>query len=141
MASLAEIRTTLKDTIEAAVSDLQVYEKAPEQVNLPAAVVLPTQTDFVQAFGRGLDVYEFDVLVLVSRRDDDLAQTDLDEYVNGFGAKSIRQAIFAARATLAALGIDAFVVGMSDYGAQFNVGDIDHVGARLRVRVTTSGTA
>lgn len=141
MPSLATCRRRIKEVVDAAVSDLHVYQNAPESVNLPAAVIVPRASDFATAFARGNDVYELDILVLCSRRDDDLAQDDLDEYVNGFGTKSIREAIFNARPTLAAEGIDAFVTGMTDYGAQFQVGDMDHVGARLRVRINTSGTA
>lgn len=141
MPSLATIRTTLRDTIQDAITDLSGYATVPEVANLPAFVVIPRTTNFMVAMGRGLDTYTFDVLVLVSRRDDDLAQLDLDEYVNGFGASSIRQAIWNARATLLALDIDATVTGMSDYAARFDVGNLDHVGARLTVQVNTTGTA
>lgn len=140
MPSLAQIRTALKDTISAAVPSLTGYRTTPEQANLPAFVVIPRTTNFVVAMGRGIDTYDLDVLVLISRRDDGLAQDDLDEYVNGFGDKSIRQAVWNDR-TLGLANCDAHVVGLSDYGARFNIGELEHVGARLLVRVTTSGTA
>lgn len=141
MASLSAIRTALKTTIAAGVTGIQGYETVPEVTNLPAFVVIPRSTDFTGAFGRGLDTYLFDVIVLVSRRDDQLAQLDLDPYVNGFGSSSIRQAVFNARNLGLADGTDATVTGMSDYGATYDVGDIDNVGARLTVQVLTSGTA
>lgn len=139
MASLAQIRDALADTITAAVTGITGYPTVPEVANLPAFVVIPRTTEFDRSFGRGMDTYNFDVIVLVSRRDDGLAQADLDEYVNGFGSSSIRQAIWNTRQL--GIGVDASVTGMSDYGAQFDVGDIDHVGARLAVQVITSGNA
>lgn len=140
MASLAQIRTGLKTTIEAAVTGMFGYNQVPEVANLPAFVVVPRETDFVVAMGRGVDTYEFDVIVMVSRRDDGLAQTDLDAYITGAGASSLRQAIFNAP-TLGLAGTHAHVYRMESYGATWEVAEINHVGAALKVRVTTTGTA
>lgn len=140
MASLSAIRAALKTTIEDAVPAIQCYANVPEVTNLPAAVVMPRSSDFNRAMGRGVDLYLFDVIVLVSRRDDDLAQYDLDELVTGAGAKSLRQAIWNNR-DLDLTDTDAHVTGMSQYGAQWDIGDVDHVGAVLSVQVTTPGTA
>lgn len=139
MASLTQIRAALSSTITAAVSGIQGYPTVPEVANLPAFVVLPRTADFLGAMGRGADTYSFDVIVLVSRRDDQLAQAELDTFINGFGSSSIRAAIWGTRDL--GIGVDATVTGMADYGAQFDVGDLDHVGARLTVEVLTSGTA
>lgn len=141
MASLTDIRVALRDTIASAIDDLSPYNTVPEAANLPAWIVVPRTTDFFGAMGRGLDTYEFDGIVLVSRRDDELAQYDLDEFINGFGSKSIRQAVWNNRTLGLTDGTEATVVGMSDYGAQFPASGLDHVGAVLRIRVTTSGTA
>jgi hypothetical protein len=141
MPSLATIRTTLRDTIQDAITDLSGYATVPEVANLPAFVVIPRTANFNVAFARGQDTYAFDVLVLTARRDDELAQLDLDDYINGFGPLSVREAIWNAKAALLALGMDVNVGGWSDYGAQFAIGDIPHVGARLTVQVNTTGTA
>lgn len=139
MASLAQVRTGLKTTI-ASPTGLIGYNQVPEVANLPAFVVVPREIDFAVAMGRGVDVYEFDVIVLVSRRDDGLAQTDLDAYVTGAGSSSIRQAVWNGR-TLGLADTDAHVYRMESYGAQWDIGEINHVGAALKVRVTTPGTA
>jgi hypothetical protein len=141
MASLTQIRTALESTISAAVSGIQGYATVPEVTNLPAFVVVPRSSEFGRAMGRGLDGYTFDVIVLVSRSDDQLAQAALDPFVNGFGSSSIRQAVWNTRTLGLTDGTEATVTGMSDYGAPFDVGDIDNVGARLTVEVLTSGTA
>lgn len=140
MASLAQIRTALKTTITAAVPALFGYDTVPQVANLPAFVVVPRTTDFNVAMGRGTDTYEFDVIVLVSRGDDGLAQTALDAYINGFGSSSIRQAIWGAR-TLGLSNVDATVTGMSTYGGEWDIGELPHMGAALKVRVHTTGTA
>lgn len=140
MSSLSQIRTALSSTITAAIPGLQGYPRLPEVTNLPGFVVIPRTTDFEFTMGRGFDQINLDVIVLVSRRDDQLAQIELDDYVNGFGAKSIRQAVWNTRG-LGLADVEAAVTGMSDYGAQFEVGALDNVGARLSVRVLTSGTA
>jgi hypothetical protein len=139
MASLAQIRTAIASTITSAIAGLEGHDKVPESINVPGFMVVPRSTDFDKAFGRGLDGYGFDVIVLVSRTVDELAQSALDDYLNGFGSKSIRQAVWNNR-TLG-LGVDASVTGMSDYGATFEVGGVEYVGGRLAVDVLTSGNA
>lgn len=140
MSSVSQIRTALKDTITAANSAVFGYQQIPESVNVPAAIIVPRSSDFVIAMGRGADAHEFDVIVLVGRADDSLAQTAVDAYVTGAGASSIRQAIFNARG-LGLSDCDAHVYGMESYGAEWDIGGINYVGAVLKVRVHTSGTA
>jgi len=140
MASLTAIRSGIKDTVEAAIPDIQGYNTVPEVANLPAFVVVPGPADFAVAMGRGVDTYEFDVIVLVSPRDHELGQYDLDEYLTGAGTKSVRQAIWNAK-TLGLADTEAFVYASRNYGAQFAIGDLPHIGAVLKVRVTTPGTA
>lgn len=140
MATLAQIRTGFKTTIQAAVTGLTVYDTVPEVTNLPAVVVMPRSADFQVAMGRGADEWLFDLIVLVSPRDHGLAQVELDGYVTGAGASSIRQAIWNAR-TLGLAGTDAHVFGMDRYGATWDVGEIPNVGAALQTRVHTTGTA
>lgn len=140
MASLTEIRTALALTLKNTINGLACYPLVPESVNVPAAMVAPRDSDFQLAMGRGFDGYGLDVIVLVGRADDQVAQLALDDYVNGFGDKSIRQAVWNAR-DLGLSGVEANVTGMSDYGATFEVGGVDYVGARLAVKVLTPGTS
>ena len=140
MASLTAIRTALKTTVTASVPSLFGYDVVPEVTNLPAIVVMPRSADFEGAMGRGLHVYEFDLIVLVSRRDDALAQKELDTYLTGAGASSIYLAIWNAN-TLGLTDTKAQVSGMESYSAQWDVGDIPNIGAVLKVRVATTGTA
>lgn len=140
MSSVAQIRTALKSTITDAITGLFGYNQVPEVANLPAVVVVPRASEFSAAMGRGVDVHEFDVIVLVPRADDGLAQTALDAYVTGAGSSSIRQAVWNAR-TLGLADADAHVYAMESYGAEWDIGALNHVGAALKVRVHTTGTA
>jgi hypothetical protein len=78
--------------------------------------------------------------VLAPSGDNDVGQDILDDYVTGAGDKSIRQAVFNNR-TLGLSNVDAHVSGMTDYGGSFEAVDVDHIGARLRLVVHTTGTA
>jgi hypothetical protein len=140
MASLRQIREALKTTIEAAIPEMQGYDTVPESANLPAFWSVPRPANFVVAFGRGSDTYTFDLFVAVSRGDDEIGQVELDDYLTGAGDKSIREAIWNAR-TLGLTDTDATVTGFENYGAQFQIADTDHIGAVLKLQVTTSGTA
>jgi len=145
MATLKAIRRELVRVIEAAIPEMKGYPTLPDSINsLPAVVVVPYTTSFSESMGRGTDRYELDMLVLVSTNDMGLRQEDLDEYVSGAGPKSIRRAIWqAVDGPGGAFGTlpdtDAHVDQMLDYGARFAFGDVEHIGARLRVIILTKG--
>jgi hypothetical protein len=140
MSSVAQIRTALKTTVSAAIPSLFVYDTVADAVNLPALIVEPAASDFAVAMGRGTDTHTFNLYVLTSWREAGLAQNDLDAFVTGAGALSIRAAVFATP-RLGLADSHANVTGMRNYGASFTVGDIDCVGAVLEMVVHTSGTA
>ncbi len=138
---LARIRDAIKSTIETNITSLHCYDTVPDGANvLPAVVVIPFTSDFEVSMGRGTDTWEFDLLVLVSTSDMDIRQDSLDAYVSGSGSLSIRQAIFNNK-TLGLSGTDAHVSEMLEYGLRFEVASYPHIGARLRLKVHTSGTA
>lgn len=140
MASLSTIRDAIKTTLESAIGGLSVYDTVPEASNLPAIVVVPNMASFDVAMGRGVDTWEFDLAVLVSFSDADIAQDSLDDYVTGAGPKSVRQAIFNNK-TLGLTDANAHVHEMSDYGSGFEMAKVQHIGAKLRLVVHTKGTA
>lgn len=141
MAGLEAIRDAIKTTIETAITTLHCYDTVPDSANvLPAVVVIPFSTDFEIAMGRGTDSYEIDLLVLVSTSDMDIQQDSLDAYVSGFGSSSIRQVIFNNK-TLGLTSTNAHVSEMLEYGMRFEAAGYPHIGARLRMKVHTPGTA
>lgn len=140
MASLQAIRDAIKTTLESAIEGLTVYDTVPEVSNLPAAVVVPLSANFVVAMGRGADTWTFELPVLVSYTDADIAQDSLDDFVTGAGAKSIRQVVFQNKG-LGLDDVDAHISGMSDYGTAFTMADVQHIGAKLQLTVHTKGNA
>lgn len=140
MASLKEIRTAVKTTLEAAITGLTVHRTVPGAANLPCVIVRPAEdtASFAVAMGRGTDTWQLDLLVLVSRADAQLAEDQLDAYITGAGTSSIRQVIFNAR-TLGLAGVDAHVSGVSGYGAAYEVGGVQYTGAVARLVVHTRG--
>jgi len=93
--SIPLIRDALKTRV-ATISALNVYDTMPENVNVPAAIVYPSPGTFLthQTMDGAADL-EFAVIVLVSAGVDDLAQDELDGYLAGSGATSIKAAIEA----------------------------------------------
>lgn len=140
MATIAQIRTAAKTTITAAISGLFGYDQFASVTHLPAVVVVPRATNFDLAMGRGTDEHDLDLIVLVSKRDLALAQSELDKYLTGAGSNSIRQAVFNAR-TLGLSGTDAHVTGMSGYAQPMEVAGQECLSATLALKVYTSGVA
>lgn len=133
MPSLRTVRDTLASTVAEAVPDLHTYANVPESPSDPALIVRPRSADFMVAMGRGAITYVFDLIVLASRRDDDLAQYDLDEYLEPIGDKSVAAALWDARPDFHAVGMDVLTRGWSDYAATES-----SVQAALEVHVTTN---
>lgn len=141
MAALGAIRDAIKATVEANVTGLRVYDTVPESPALPALLILPVETDFFKAFGRGSDTHQIDLFLMLSRTVPRTGQDSLDAYVGGSGSQSIRAVVFANQTLGLTDGTQAIVSGMSRYGGSFPAAGIDHIGAALRLVVTTPGTA
>lgn len=134
---MAEVRAAIKTVLEAAIAaPFFVHSKLAGVTNPPAVVVKPADADYEVAFGRGVDTWNYDLIVLASLADDATAQEKLDELVDGGGTKSIRKAIFNNR-TLGLANTDAHISGMSDYDGRHTVGTLTYAGAVLRLVVHT----
>lgn len=90
--TVSDLRTNLAANI-ATISGLRTAAVVPSDPKPPIAVVMPNSITFDTAFARGLDEYEFVVLVIVGKVDDRTAQNALDGYCNPTGALSIKTAI------------------------------------------------
>ncbi len=95
MASLPKLRTALYNVLSG-IGGLSVYTTTPEtNPNYPALLIQPVTATFTTALARqgGQDVYEFDLVILMSGADVQVAQDALDEYLALRGPRSIRQLI------------------------------------------------
>lgn len=143
MATLKAIRTAVKTTYEANLTNVTVHRTMPGSAAGDVIVCRPADdltADFNVAMGRGTDTWQLDLVVLVPNRDLELAQDALDDYITGAGTKSIRQVTFVNR-TLGLTDVNAHVAGVSGYGADYQLGQTQYLGATLRLVVHTTGTA
>lgn len=123
MSALDDIRTALKTAL-ATCADLNGYEVAPAQVNVPAAIVAPEGVEYSTDFDGGA-TYTFPIQFLASLGDWGTAQRQLDAYVAHDG--SAVDAIHAAT-------VEARVVRMDQYGLT-TYGDTNYLGCQVVVEV------
>lgn len=132
MATLSGMRTGIATNL-GAITGLRTAATMPDQPNPPIAIVMPQSVSYDTAFGRGLDTYEFVVLVIVGRVDERTAQNLLDGYCNPTGATSIKTAIESDR-TLGGEVNDLRVTDMRNYSS-IPVGEITYLAAEFVVSV------
>lgn len=140
MPTLTEIREAIDNTVQNRIAGLRGFDEVTDVAQLPAMVVMPARdtADFTGAMGRGLDVWRFDLYILVQRGEGSAAQKALDQYVSGSGPRSLRQC-FYENSDLGGVVDDASCEGIREYGGKFQTARIDHVGAIVRLTVRTSG--
>lgn len=135
MAELAEIRDAIKTTIENNISGLRVYDTIPDVTNLPAVVPFPRKCDFDGAMGMGMDIWEIDLIVLVSPgADRRRAQEKLDGYITGRGSDSVRKVLFDNSDLGLTDGTFIHPTGVSGYGGSWET-HVESVGAILHTTV------
>lgn len=132
MATLSGMRSGIATNLSA-ITGLRTAATMPDQPNPPIAIVMPQSVSYDTAFGRGLDTYEFVVLVVVGRVDERTAQNLLDGYCNPTGATSIKTAIESDR-TLGGEVNDLRVTDMRNYSS-IPVGEITYLAAEFVVSV------
>ena len=143
MASLKQIRTAVKTTLEANLTGINVHRTVPGSAAGVVVVCRPADdetADFIVAMGRGSDTWRFDLLVLVPSSSLAPGQDTLDDYITGAGNKSVRQVVFNNRHLGLTEDTDAHVSGVFGYGADYRLGNTDYLGATLRLTVHTKGT-
>lgn len=96
----------------ATISGLRVSYYILDNPSPPVAIVAPPTIKYDQSFGRGLDEYSFQVIVLVTRADERIGQELIDSYCAPAGAGSIKAAIESDR-TLGGLVADLRVTDMT----------------------------
>lgn len=132
MATLTQIRTGLAANL-ATIPGLRTTATVPDDISPPIAVTFTSTITYDETFGRGLDRYEFSVLVIVGRVDARTSQNTLDAYCAPSGASSIKTAIESNR-TLGGIIQDLRVTEMRNYGAS-NIQSVDYLTAEFVVTV------
>ncbi len=142
--TMGQLRQAIADTITAGVATtpaLYTYGSVVESIMLPAVVIEPFSADFNVTFGRGLDTFDFNLFVLVSRADPTSAQATLDALISGVGDSSIRRALYDKPDLGLGPSVDTVVHSMKGYGGSMEGYGISHIGAILQVCVSVSNNS
>lgn len=136
-ATLAQVRAGLQTRLKT-ISGLQTYAYLPTVPVCPCAFVGSPQLAYHQAM-KGVAEYTFTVWVLTNEsKPTEAAQTELDEYVQPTGTKSIKAALEGTSPqTLSGVVDDVVVDELVGYGIY--AGDqAAYFGAQFQVRVISS---
>ena len=127
----SQVREGLKANLEA-IKGMRVYDLIPSVPVAPAAVVGQLDFTFDLNNARGLDQANLDVVVLVQRFTERTGQNDLDKYLAGTGAYSIKAAI---ESDLTLGGACNTLRVTSAEAGSYAAGDIEFLSYRYRLTV------
>ncbi len=135
MANLSDIRDGIAANLVTA--GILAYPNARDSVVPPEAHVGPPEiVEYDYTAGRGVDRWLVPVRLYVSKAEEDTAQDDLDEYIDGSGGLSVKAAI-EADATLGSMSpvpLGVRVLTASKYG-EYPVGGSKYLGVEFLVEV------
>lgn len=130
MASISTLRTKLATNL-ATITGLRTTSTMPDNPNPPIAIVIPRSVSYDEAFRKGLQIYQFNVMVIVGRVDERSAQNNLDAFCSSTGSSSIKLAIESDK-TLGGNAFDVRVTEMTNYG-EITVGEVVYLSAEFQV--------
>jgi hypothetical protein len=136
MSTLAQIRTAVKTTLEAGVSNIVVYEKAGDVTQSPSVVLVPKDEMVGPSFAGG-SIYDFDLIVMSERQPIQVAQTRLDLLLDKGSSGSIPSVINDSNG-LGLADVDAYVGKMTDYGKEYVSQGATYIGAVLAMKVVVT---
>jgi hypothetical protein len=130
--TVSQLRAGLATRL-ATISGLRTSAYVPPDPMPPVAIVVPTGITFDSTFARGMDEYDFTILVLVGSVDDRTSQDRMDAYCDPSGSGSIKAAIEGDK-TLGGVAFTCRVREMRNY-QQTPVGDQMYLSAEFAVQV------
>lgn len=133
MVAVADIRSGMAANLRTLTELAQVHEHLPGSLTPPSAAIRLVSITYDDTNARGLDAYEFEVLLVVSRKDDERAQQKLDSFLDKTGAHSVKTAI-EADSSLGGSVADVHVQEVGSIG-QISWAGIAYLGAVITVEV------
>jgi len=130
--SVTSLRSGLATRL-ATITGLRTAAYVPPDPMPPVAIVIPTGITYDSTFARGMDEYEFTILVLVGAVNDRTSQATMDAYCDPSGSGSIKTAIEADK-TLGGAAFTLRVREMRNY-QQTPIGDQTYLTAEFVVQV------
>lgn len=134
MATIAQIRQGISNNLQT-IAGLRTSETVPDNPQPPIAIVSPNAIQYDLTFQRGLDLYNFVVMIVVGRASERQAQRTLDAFCAGTGASSVKAAIESDR-TLTGLVNDLRVTSMRNYGSTL-IGETTYLAVEFELVVYT----
>lgn len=140
------VRVAIANQITAQIpAPLTAIPYVPDMATEPMVWLKPAEIKYDQAYGpHGFEIINFEVVIVVSRSDDQASQYNLDQYIHGTGALSVKRAIESGREQYggtAYLGIfDDVQVDTCDSYQYYILGDQRFLGASWKIRVIGKGT-
>jgi hypothetical protein len=133
--TLTNIRQALADAIQSRIDGIQVSPWLLANPTPPAAHVFPAQLSYHQAFGNGMETWEFTLQVFVSENAGDIgSQQILDRYLSRTGPSSIKAAL-EDDLTLGGVISDLTVTQSSGYRQYMTQGRANVLGAEWTINV------
>lgn len=132
MPTVQELREGLATRLRT-ISGLRAAATQPDNPMPPQAIVNLDSITYDTAFARGLDEYQFTILVIAGRVAERTAQNRLEAYLNPSGTSSIKTAIQGDR-TLGGKAQTLRVTEVTSFGS-INVGDVTYLAANITVVV------
>ena len=136
MADLSAIRTALAARFATITTIRYSYDRWPEQINTPCAIVMPRRSAWREALA-GAPSFEFEVTLLAAPWGDrglPRAQTLLDTFLDDTGSDSVHAAL-RADVTLGGTVHTSDLAGFEEYGALELVNGVAYLGCKLVVHV------
>lgn len=130
MSTLSQVRSAIKTTINAAYPDLMGYNTVPDVTQVPAFVVEPDSCNYQIGMG-SCQEWMICIYILVPRTETRLAQDKLDALIAHSGIPEVLRQNY----TLGLSDVDSILMTMDGYGGNFGTAKIEHVGARLNLKV------
>lgn len=132
MSSLTDIRVALAQQLST-IRGLRVEPSVPDNPKPPTAIIIPQSISYDRAMHRGLDEYEFSILLISGRVSERQAQRTLDAFCDASGSVSVK-ACFVSDPTCGGVVQSARVTNMRNYGS-LTVGDTDYMSVEFAVTV------
>lgn len=92
MATVSEIKTALATKL-GTISGLRTYAYQPDNPAIPFAIPSLSTIEYHGAMAGGLVTCTFNVMVIVGRMNERIAESNLDAYASYSGASSVRAAL------------------------------------------------
>ncbi len=133
-----EVREGLADALKS-ISGVAVSLYRAPNIQAPHAVIGLPSVEYDVTMGRGSDTLNVQVLLYVTRADDQLAQANVDEYMAGHGDRSIKTAL--EDPALSGLSAAMVRVQRAEAGTASSQDGSEWLAATFDVQVIASGIA